>query len=204
MDETRAEQNQSQDQSTAGPPGVQEDLETLRLRAEERDKFLELLQRTQADFENYQKRNRRELELERKYALTPLARDLLPVLDNLERALAYANAGDSLAQGVRMVRSQLLDILRRHHIVPIAAEGQPFDPNQHEALLHEPSGEHPPGTVIRVLEPGYVYHDRVLRPAKVAVSRAPEDLAAVPAEDLPAAQAPSAPPRSPGGAGPGG
>lgn len=172
MDETRTEPTATSTDSTPPPP-TPEEVELLRQRAEERDKYLDLLQRTQADFENYQKRNRRELELERKYALAPLARDLLPVVDNLDRALALANEDTSLTQGVRMVRKQLLDILRRHHIEPIEAQGKPFDPNQHEAMMEEPSAEHPPGTVLRVLEPGFVYHDRVLRPAKVVVAKAP-------------------------------
>ncbi len=172
MDETRTEQTASDNQPTSQTLSPEE-LQSLRQRAEERDKYLDLLQRTQADFDNYQKRNRRELELERKYALTPLARDLLPVLDNFERALAAVSEENSLTQGIRMVRNQLLDILRRHHIVPIECQGQPFDPNQHEAMMEEPTADQPPGTVLRVLEPGFVYHDRVLRPAKVVVAKAP-------------------------------
>ncbi|MCS6977026.1 MAG: nucleotide exchange factor GrpE [Gemmatales bacterium] len=170
MDETRTEQKTSNQEPTPPPPPAAEELETLR---QERDKYLDLLQRTQADFDNYQKRNRRELELERKYALTPLARDLLPVLDNLDRALASSPAENSLTQGVRMVRKQLLDILRRHHIEEMNCQGKPFDPNHHEAMMEEPSAEHPPGTILRVLEPGFVYHDRVLRPAKVVLAKAP-------------------------------
>lgn len=172
MDDTRTEQTASDNQPTSQTLSPEE-LESLRQRAEERDKYLDLLQRTQADFDNYQKRNRRELELERKYALTPLARDLLPVLDNFERALAATTEENSLTQGIRMVRNQLLDILRRHHIVPIECQGQPFDPNQHEAMMEEATADQPPGTILRVLEPGFVYHDRVLRPAKVVVAKAP-------------------------------
>lgn len=145
------------------------DLELLR---EERDKLLELARRTQADFENYQKRNLRDREEERRYALAPLARDLLPVLDNLERALAAAQDESPLRRGVELVRSQLLEALKRHGIVPIPAENRPFDPNLHEAVSQQADPNRPPGFVVRVLEAGYSYHDRVLRPAKVVVSRA--------------------------------
>lgn len=146
------------------------DLDTLR---QERDKFLTLLQRTQADFENYQKRNQREREQERRYWHAPLGLDLLPVIDNLERALdaaKQANETGPLVQGVNMVLRQFLDLLKRHGITVIEAQGQPFDPNQHEAVMQRPSDEVPPQTVLQVLERGFMIQDRVLRPAKVVVS----------------------------------
>ncbi|HZT78631.1 MAG TPA: nucleotide exchange factor GrpE [Gemmataceae bacterium] len=156
---------------------VLEDLETLRKRAEsaeqERDQFLNLLQRTRADFDNYQKRVQRDLAAERRYAFGPLALELLPALDNLDRAVAAAKqAGDQgpLAQGVGMVQNQILDILRRHGITRIEAQGQRFDPNLHQAVMQQPVAGQPPGTVVQVLEPGFMIHDRVLRPAKVVVS----------------------------------
>src|SRR6516165_6578553 len=107
----------SQADGPNGDPGdpaaaVMGDLETLRARAQERDQFLDLLKRTQADFENYQKRNQREREQERRFAQLPLALDLLPVLDNLERAIAaarQANESGPLVQGVNMVHAQFLD-----------------------------------------------------------------------------------------------
>lgn len=154
---------------------VLEDLEGLRARAQERDQFLELLKQTRADFENYQKRNAREREQERRYHHGRFAEDLLPVLDNLERATAAAKqAGESgpLVQGVGMVLSQLLDLLRRHGVTPIAAQGGPFDPNRHQAVMQTPAANVAPGTVVQVLEQGYVIHDRVLRPARVVVSSA--------------------------------
>jgi molecular chaperone GrpE len=159
---------------------VLEDLEALRARAQaaeqSRDEYLNLAQRTRADFENYQKRMQRDLAQERRYAQTPLAADLLPALDNLERATAAAQqAGEKgpLVQGVAMVHGQLLDILRRHGVTRIDALGQPFDPNLHQAVMQQPSSEHPPMTVTQVLEQGYMIHERVLRPARVAVSTPP-------------------------------
>jgi molecular chaperone GrpE len=157
---------------------VLEDLETLRARAataeQERDQFLSLLQRTRADFENYQKRSQREREQERRYWDAPFALDLLPVLDNLDRAMAAARqAGESgpLVQGVAMVQGQILDALKRHGIKPIEALGQPFDPHLHQAVMQQPAADQPPNTVVQVLQQGFMIHERVLRPATVVVSK---------------------------------
>jgi molecular chaperone GrpE len=169
MSDPNAPDIPEKDEATA----VLEDLETLRARAQERDQFLSLLQRTQADFENYQKRNRREREEERRYFVRDLVQDLLPVLDNLERAVAAAQkAGEAgpLVQGVGLVQNQLHDLLRRHGVTPLDALGKPFDPNLHQAVMQQPSADQPPNTVLQVLEPGYLIHDRVLRPARVVVS----------------------------------
>jgi molecular chaperone GrpE len=153
----------------------------LRARAQtaeqERDQFLALLQRTRADFENYQKRNQREREQEHRYRDAPFALDLLPVLDNLDRAMTAARqAGESgpLVEGVAIVQNQIKDVLRRHGITPIDALGQPFDPNRHQAVMQQPSDEQPPNTVLQVLQLGFMIHDRVLRPAAVVVSRPAE------------------------------
>jgi molecular chaperone GrpE len=161
--------------------GVGDEREALRAQlaaAEaEREQFRALLQRTRADFENYQKRVQRDQAQERKYAHGDLARELLPALDNLERATAAAKqAGETgpLVQGVALVETQLLDLLRRHGITRIAALGQPFDPHLHHAVMRQPSAVAPPNTVVQVLEQGYMLHDRVLRPAGVAVAVPPE------------------------------
>ena len=160
---------------------VLKDLEALRARAaaaeQKRDEYLALAQRTQAEFENYQKRLRRDLDQERRYAQLPLALDLLPVLDNLERATAEAkkaNETGPLVQGVAMVQAQLLDVLRRHGVTRIEARGRPFDHDLHEAVMQQPSKDVPPHTVLQVLEPGYLIHDRLLRAAKVIVSKSPD------------------------------
>lgn len=166
----------SADPSSAAATAVLDDLETLRSRAQERDQFLALLQRTQADFDNYQKRNQREREQERRYAHRGLALDLLPVIDNLERALSAARqTGEtaSLLEGVSMTHAQLVDMLKRHGINRIEAQGQPFDPNQHQAVMQQPAAGVPPGNIVQVLEQGYTIHDRVLRPARVIVSVPP-------------------------------
>lgn len=168
-----------------GPPDDQipvepsmEDLARAKLAHVEaqRDEYLRMLQAKQAEFENYQKRAARERDTERQFALLPLARDLLPVLDNLERAVAAADqAGESgpLIQGVRATLAQWVEVLRRFHVTRMAAEGQAFDPNRHEAVMQQPSADHPAGTVLLVAQSGYLMHDRVLRPAQVIISSPP-------------------------------
>jgi molecular chaperone GrpE len=144
---------------------------------QQREQYLDLAQRTRAEFENYQKRMARDQATERRYAQAPLAADLLAPIDNLDRAtVAAQQAGEKgpLVQGVTMVQSQLLDILRRHGITRMDVQGKPFDANLHEAVMQQPTVEYPPHTVMQVLEPGYMIHERVLRPARVIVSAQPE------------------------------
>lgn len=150
----------------------------LRGRAEQaeqqRDEYLALLKAKLAEFENYQKRSARERDQERKYAYTPLVRDLLPALDNLDRALVAARQAEDegpLVKGVEMVQKQLLDALRRHGVTMLAVvPGEPFDPERHDAVMQQLSAEYPAGTVMQVLQAGYQLHDRVLRHAGVVVS----------------------------------
>lgn len=158
-------------------PALLEDVESLKRRATEaeqkRDEYLDLLKRSRADFENYQKRNQRSMAEERLYACAPFARELLPIVDNLMRALATARKRaeqDPLVQGVALVQAQLLDVFGRFGITTIDALGKPFDPNLHEAVAQQPRSDVAPGTVIEVLEPGYRLHERVLRPARVVVA----------------------------------
>jgi len=158
-------------------PTAREDEKSLRTRLEaverQRDEYLGLLQRTKADFENYQKRFQRDLADERRFAHVPLARELLPVVDNLQRALHAARVqGETgaLAQGVALIESQLLELLDRFSITPIDALDQAFDPNLHEGVRQQPRADVAAGTVVEVPEPGYRVHDRVLRPARVVVA----------------------------------
>ena len=150
---------------------------SLRERAEQaerqRDEYFSLLRQAQADFENAHQRNRRERDQQQKYRGEQIARDLLPAIDNLERALETANAAadaSPLAQGVVMARDQLLDALKRNGVVPMKALGEPFDPNLHEAVMQHPTPDKPANSVVQVLERGYLFHERVLRPARVIIS----------------------------------
>ena len=129
--------------------------------------------RALAELENYRKRAARELDDRLRYANLPLLRDLLPVSDKVERAIQAAeqNAdGAGLLEGVKMVRQQLADVLKRHHCEPIEALHAPFDPHLHQAIMQQPTDEHPANTVVSVAQSGYRLHDRIIRPSQVIVS----------------------------------
>jgi len=134
--------------------------------------------RAQAELENFRKRIRREQEIEQKYAALPLIGDLLPIVDNLQRAIAAGTGNESAAgviEGVTMVANQLTATLQKHHCQPIDPVGEAFDPNLHEAIAQHPSADHEPGTVAHVAQIGYRLHDRVIRPAQVVVTSAPAE-----------------------------
>lgn len=129
--------------------------------------------RVQAELENYRKRAQRTLEDERRYACLPLMRDLLTVVDNLQRAIDAAQQNEGAAgllEGVTMVAEQLRLILKQHHCEEIPADNARFDPNLHEAIAQFPSEEHEPGQVTQVTQTGYQLHDRVIRPSQVIVA----------------------------------
>jgi len=137
----------------------------------ERDKYLELAQRAQADFENYRKRAAKEMAAAGGRAKVGLVRDLLPVVDNLERALDSAKNGDEgLAEGVRLVLSELQGVLAREGVEPLEPAGESFDPTFHEALSTRAEDGAEPGVVLDVVEKGYRMSDTVIRPARVVVS----------------------------------
>jgi molecular chaperone GrpE len=133
-------------------------------------RYLELAQRTQADFENFRKRAAREAATAGERAKANLVRELLPVVDNLERALATANPEeDHLAAGVRMVHVELVNTLERNGIKSFDPAGEPFDPTVHEAISMR-EGDNGSGLVLDVVEKGYKLGDNVIRPARVVVS----------------------------------
>ena len=138
----------------------------------EREEYLDTLQRLQADFANYRKRVARESEASHDRVSSEIVEELLPVLDNFERALEAAVKHDEklLSEGVELVYRQLREVLDRRGLYEIEAAGEEFDPAHHEAILCQPSSEHEEGKVIEVLEKGYRVHDKVVRPAKVIVS----------------------------------
>jgi molecular chaperone GrpE len=149
--------------------------EELVLAHKQRDEYLDQLQRSRAEFANFQKRIKAQAEQNQAYAVGNLALDLVGVLDNFERALeaARGSGAQGIVEGLDLVHRQLLSALAKHGVEPIAALGQPFDPNRHEALLKQASANHHEGTVVAELGRGYIMKDRVLRPSKVAVSVAP-------------------------------
>ena len=144
------------------------DLQTL---ARERDEYLDSLQRLKAEFDNYRKRTEREQSERAANSAARLVKELLPVLDDLERALEAATEHEEakLEEGVRLVHRALLGILQREGVAEIETEGA-FDPHVHEALLAQPVEEAEPGSVVQVLQKGYRLGDRVLRPARVVVA----------------------------------
>ncbi len=143
---------------------------------EEARQNLERWQRERADLENLKKRMTRERAETLKFANEQVLRDLLPIVDNLERAVAHAQGGgngEPLVEGVALVLKSLREVLERHGVTRIAAKGAPFDPAQHEAMAHVESAEHEPNSVIEEHQPGYRLQERLLRPALVSVAKAP-------------------------------
>jgi molecular chaperone GrpE len=156
------------DTVSLGSPALEEQLADLQ---RERDEYLDLLQRVQADFENYRKRAAREQERLIAHAHERLVRELLPVLDDLERALEAAERHEEakLVEGVQLVERALRKALAKEGLAEIEADGA-FDPHVHEALLTKPGDGAESGTVLEVVQRGYRVGDRVVRPAKVIVA----------------------------------
>jgi|SRR5829696_7253246 len=154
----------------AGEPSGEEDPANEEERiVDEPEDYLALAQRIQADFENYRKRAAREAAAAGERAKSGLVRELLPIVDNLERALASAEEGEQhLAEGVRLVHSELIAVLERNGIQQFDPSGEKFDPAEHEALSVREEGE--AGLVVDVVEKGYRTNGSVLRPARVVVS----------------------------------
>lgn len=141
--------------------------------AEAQDRYL----RTYADFENYRKRMQRDLAEFRKYANEQMALELLPVVDHLGLAIRHASesgeTSQGLLQGVELVHKQFRDALEKFGVKPFQAAGEPFDPAKHDALMQVETGDAPENTVVQVLQEGYLYHDKILRHAKVGVAKKP-------------------------------
>jgi len=135
------------------------------------DRFL----RVSAEFDNYKKRILRETSDSRKYANETLLKELLSVVDNLERALTTFKEGDvvtnSLIDGVEMTLGELLKIFKKFAVKPVEARGKPFDPTYHQAMGQEKTDKHPENTITQELQKGYTCHDRLLRPAMVIVAK---------------------------------
>jgi molecular chaperone GrpE len=135
--------------------------------------------RAAADLDNSRKRFAKERDEQRKFAVESLLKDMLPVADNLQRAVDHAGESEgALLQGVQLVLRQLLGTLERHGAKPFDPKGQPFDPTFHEAMTQMPRADVEPGTVIETFQQGWMLHDRLVRPAMVIVSRAPDETGA--------------------------
>ncbi len=130
--------------------------------------------RSVAELENYRKRAQKERDEVLRYGNEKLLKDIFPVVDGLDRALAAAAPDDPLVKGVTLIRSNLEQALARHGVTSFSALGQPFDPSRHEALLQVPTADQPPGTVVVEHARGFLLNDRLARPAMVGVAKAPE------------------------------
>ncbi len=135
------------------------------------------LLRATAEFDNYKKRSAREFQESKKYANAAFIKQLLPVIDNLERAVestegAGDDSGQGVIEGVKMTLSEIVKVLDKFNIKPLESEGKPFDPNFHQAVIQEETNEVPENTVVKEMLKGYLLHDRLIRPAMVAVSKA--------------------------------
>jgi molecular chaperone GrpE len=137
---------------------------------DEAKKYLALAQRTQADFENYRKRMARENAAAKDRGVTSVAKELLPALDHLEHALKAASGHEDVVKGFALVHDEILAALGRVGIEAFSPQGEPFDPNEHEAMAAHPSEEHESGTVIEVYQRGYRLNGAILRPARVVVA----------------------------------
>lgn len=166
------------------PPSVEEsaadrsELEVLRqqveIKEQEAKSAYDRLLRQAAELENFKKRTLRDREESVRFANEALVKDLLPIIDNLERAVAHAQGGGNgkpLVEGVEMVLKGLLDVLNKYGVTPIEAVGQAFDPVKHEAMAQVESVEHQPNTVIQEYHKGYLFNGRLLRPALVTVAK---------------------------------
>ncbi|MGH7798465.1 MAG: nucleotide exchange factor GrpE [Candidatus Binatia bacterium] len=172
-------QEASPSESTAKPAApdlddLRQELAAKELEAKNNyDRFL----RQVAELDNFKKRTARERDDAIRFANEALIKDLLPVVDNLERAVAHAAGGGNgkpIVEGVEMVLKGLLDAMTKHGVTQISALGQSFDPSKHEAMAQVESESHEPNSVVDELHKGYVLHDRLLRPALVSVAKASE------------------------------
>jgi molecular chaperone GrpE len=154
-------------------PGLEWDEATvlsveLEATRQERDQYLDALQRLKAEFENSRKRQERERVRVLSMASERLVQELLPVLDNLDRAL---EAGGDIREGVQATRDQLAEVLGDEGLLPVASDGKPFDPNVHEAVMSQISEEHEEGTIIQTFQRGYLLNGKPIRTAKVVVAK---------------------------------
>jgi molecular chaperone GrpE len=164
MAEALNDQDPQQHQEETQP----DPLEELR---RERDALQDRMLRTAADFDNYRKRMDRERRDLAEQTAGEAIKDLLPIIDNLERALQAAAEDDPLRKGVELIHKQMLEMLRKRGVTPIEALGADFDPNVHEAVTHEESDQHREGEVMEELQRGYKVGERLLRPAMVKVAK---------------------------------
>ncbi|MCF8067268.1 MAG: nucleotide exchange factor GrpE [Desulfobacterales bacterium] len=172
----KSETTENEEAKAAAQDNNQEKAESLEKEAKE---YYDRLLRVSAEFENYKKRNEREVSEFRKYANESLLKALLPAVDNLERAIASGlekeKENTGMIAGLNLTLAEILKVFERFGVFPIDAMGESFDPNFHQAVMQEETDDHPANTVINELQKGYKYHDRLLRPSMAVVSKEKAD-----------------------------
>jgi molecular chaperone GrpE len=174
-DTTTAESDPSGGAASSQAPSSGDGADPLAEAKAEAARMKEHWVRTAADFDNFRKRSRREVEDSRKSGKEDMLKDFLPVFDNLERAIQSAQRATDVkgvADGLQMVLRQYLETLGRAGITKVASVGSPFDPAHHEAIQQIETDEHPPGTVVAEVQPGYAQGERLIRAAMVVVAKA--------------------------------
>lgn len=164
--------------ATEGTEGTQPEPSPLEQLEAERDKLKDQLLRTAADFDNFRKRTRKDLEQAERRGREEVLREMLPVFDNLERAVQAAQGASDVSgiqQGIEMVLKLFEDAAGRLGLERVESVGQRFDPSLHDAFQQIPTDEHPPGTIIAEYQPGYRLGDKLVRPAMVVVAKKPEE-----------------------------
>lgn len=153
---------------------TKEEIIELKKKAEERDTYLDQLLRAKAEFMNYQKRMAKESESTSQFAVQSLILDLLPELDNFDRALKLADSTKDIkkfVEGIKLIEEQLFKVLGKYGVEPVETVGKAFDPNLHEAVMEEENNEMPHHTIIEEFQRGFLLKERVIRPSKVKVSK---------------------------------
>ena len=183
-DTDKPDKKKSKAEETDPVQALEKEVESAKQEAQENyDKYLRVF----AEFDNYKKRSTREMNDFRKYANEALLRDMLTVVDNLERAIDssndHAENNSSIVEGIRLTLGGILDLIEKCQVTPIESVGKPFDPQFHQAFQQEESEDHPSNTVIKEFQKGYLLHDRLLRPSMVVVSKKKETHGSEKAED---------------------
>jgi molecular chaperone GrpE len=166
VEEIEREMRETAEEAAAEPPPEPEPEPAANPQDDYKNRYVRAI----ADFENFRKRTDREKADFFRYATASVLRDVLPVLDNFDRALDHAAEGDEFHKGVLLIYKQLYDVLQRNGLKPIDESGVTFDPNIHEAVVREEDDSVPNHTVVAILQKGYFLHDRLLRPALVKVA----------------------------------
>jgi molecular chaperone GrpE len=179
MDEEIDEESATGGREQTNPNPLGSEIAALRQQLEAKEQEAssnyDRLLRQKAELDNFKKRTARERDEAIRFANEALVKDLLPVVDNLERAVAHASGGGNgkpLVEGVELVLRQFLDVLMKHGAVQIQAVGQPFDPAKHEAMVQVESSDHETNSIVEEFQKGYIFRERLLRPALVSVAKA--------------------------------